>query len=120
MAVKSLLIATLFLCHLLEGGASTAAPKVQIYSHYPGVYGQENVLICHVSGFHPPNIKIHLMKGKVPIPNTTTTDLQFNRDWRFQLTQSVRFTPQKGHSYSCMVEHSSLDHSKTVTWDPEV
>nr|ACM08831.1 Beta-2-microglobulin precursor [Salmo salar] len=33
-------------------------PKVQVYSRNPGNFGDKNTLICHVSGFHPPDISI--------------------------------------------------------------
>uniref|UniRef100_A0A6Q2Z0K5 Immunoglobulin C1-set domain-containing protein n=1 Tax=Esox lucius TaxID=8010 RepID=A0A6Q2Z0K5_ESOLU len=39
-------------------------PKVQVYSRNPGNFGEKNVLICHVSGFHPPDISIQLLKNE--------------------------------------------------------
>lgn len=32
-----------------------ASPKVQVYTQTPG-WGKSNVLLCHVSDFHPPEI----------------------------------------------------------------
>ncbi|KAJ8373631.1 hypothetical protein SKAU_G00042110 [Synaphobranchus kaupii] len=40
-------------------------PKVQVYSKGPGWFGKDNTLICHVSGFHPPDISIELLKNGV-------------------------------------------------------
>lgn len=93
---------------------TAAAPKVQVYSQHPGEFGEKNVLICHVSGFHPPDITIELMKGDEEIKNANQTDLAFKEDWHFHLTKSVSFTPQKGEQYVCRVTHG---HSvKQFTW----
>ncbi|RAM39375.1 hypothetical protein DOZ52_29625, partial [Enterobacter hormaechei] len=48
--------------------ARQSDPKVQVYSRNPGEYGKANVLICYVSGFHPPDITIQLLKNGVEIP----------------------------------------------------
>ncbi|NP_001291125.1 beta-2-microglobulin-like precursor [Esox lucius] len=90
-------------------------PKVQVYSHNPGKYGQENTLICHVSGFHPPDIDIKLMKNGNEIPGAKQTDLAFEQGWRFHLTKSVAFTPNDGDDYSCKVRH--LSTTKAYTWE---
>ncbi|WP_205684497.1 hypothetical protein, partial [Acinetobacter baumannii] len=49
--------------------AKYSPPKTQVYSRNPGEYGKENVLICHVSDFHPPDITITLLKNGVEIPD---------------------------------------------------
>lgn len=84
---------------------SLAAPKVQVYSRNPGKFGSENILICHVSGFHPPDITIQLMKDEQELPHAQQTDLAFKQDWHFHLTKNVAFTPQDGEKYSCKVTH---------------
>uniref|UniRef100_A0A8C8LP65 Immunoglobulin C1-set domain-containing protein n=1 Tax=Oncorhynchus tshawytscha TaxID=74940 RepID=A0A8C8LP65_ONCTS len=43
--------------------AKESHPKVQVYSRNPGEHGKDNTLICHVSGFHPPDISIHQRRG---------------------------------------------------------
>uniref|UniRef100_A0A4W5LQE5 Beta-2-microglobulin n=1 Tax=Hucho hucho TaxID=62062 RepID=A0A4W5LQE5_9TELE len=62
-----------------------APPKVQVYSRNPGEYGKDNTLICHVSGFHPPDISIQLLKNGVEIPDAKQTDLAFEQGWQFHL-----------------------------------
>lgn len=99
---------TLFPCVLL------APPKVQVYSRNVGLYGQKNVLICHASGFHPPDITIKLKKNGQEIPGATQTDLSFEQAWDFQLTKHVDFLPQSGEEYTCEVNHMSS--TKTYTW----
>ncbi|XP_054480402.1 beta-2-microglobulin-like [Anoplopoma fimbria] len=82
-------------------------PKVQVYSHKPGEYGKENTLICRVSGFHPPDITIELMKNDMEIPEAQQTDLAFKKGWHFHLTKNVAFTPNREDRYSCKVTHGT-------------
>ncbi|XP_073723621.1 beta-2-microglobulin, like [Misgurnus anguillicaudatus] len=98
--------------------AKQSPPKVQVYSRNVGEYGKENVLICHASGFHPPDITIKLFKNGVEIPDASQTDLSFEQGWDFQLTKFVKFTPQNGETYTCEVEHLSVP--KTFTWEPDM
>lgn len=78
---------------------------MQVYGKLPGLYGQANTLICHVSGFHPPDISIELLKDGVMIPEAKQTDLAFEQTWQFHLTKSVPFTPMGGEVYGCRVKH---------------
>uniref|UniRef100_A0A8C4L4M4 Beta-2-microglobulin n=1 Tax=Equus asinus TaxID=9793 RepID=A0A8C4L4M4_EQUAS len=39
-------------------------PKVQLYSRHPAENGKPNFLNCYVSGFHPPEIEIDLLKNE--------------------------------------------------------
>ncbi|XP_037619060.1 beta-2-microglobulin-like isoform X2 [Sebastes umbrosus] len=89
-------------------------PKVQVYSYKPGQYGEENILICHVSGFHPPDIKIQLMEDKMELPNAKQTDLAFKQGWHFHLTKNVAFTPMTGKEYYCKVTHGAIE--KDYSW----
>ncbi|XP_075900392.1 beta-2-microglobulin-like isoform X2 [Nelusetta ayraudi] len=91
-------------------------PKVQVYSKQPGLFGQNNVLICYVSGFHPPDLSIQLLEDQKEMKGTNQTDLAFKGDWRFHLTKSVAFVPSSGHQYSCKVTHGRQE-AKTYVWD---
>lgn len=98
---------------LLVGVTSDhSSPKVAVYSKLPGQFGQANTLICHVSGFHPPDISITLLKDGVEIPEAAQSDLAFEQSWQFHLTRNVPFTPLKGEQYSCRVKH----HGKAGTY----
>ncbi|KAM7377801.1 hypothetical protein PAMA_012950 [Pampus argenteus] len=89
-------------------------PKVQVYSSGPGEYGKDNTLICHVSGFHPPDITIQLMKNGAEITGGEQSDLAFNQDWHFHLTKNVPFKPETGEKYSCKVTHGT--NVKDYAW----
>ncbi|XP_008436887.1 beta-2-microglobulin-like [Poecilia reticulata] len=98
--------------------AKEASPKVQIYSRNPGLYGKENVLICHVSGFHPPEIKIDLLKNGQEIADAKQTDLAFEENWHYHLTKHAHFTPKEGERYTCRVIH--VENETTHEWDADV
>jgi len=94
---------------------SLADPTVQVYSRHPGEYGKENVLICYVSGFHPPDISIKLLKNGVEIQGSKQTDLAFEEGWKFHLTRYVEFNPKSGEHYTCSVSHMGAD-AKLFSW----
>nr|AAH57435.1 Zgc:64161 [Danio rerio] len=98
--------------------AKETPPKVQVYSRNPGEYDKDNTLICYVSGFHPPDITIELLKNGQPIEKTTQTDLAFEQGWFFHLTKFAAFKPRPGEVYTCQVRH--LTETKTYTWEPDM
>ncbi|KAK5599832.1 Beta-2-microglobulin [Crenichthys baileyi] len=98
--------------------AKVASPKVQIYSRNPGNFGTENVLICHVSGFHPPEIKIDLLKNQGEIPGAKQTDLAFEENWHYHLTKHVSFTPNSGEKYVCRVTH--VGKTTDYVWEADI
>ncbi|XP_071391066.1 beta-2-microglobulin-like [Centroberyx affinis] len=98
--------------------SKTSPPKVQVYSHQPGVYGEKNTLICHVTNFHPPDITIRLLKNGEELPEAVQTDLAFKQDWHFHLTKNAAFTPENGDKYSCKVTHGQT--SNEYAWDPNM
>lgn len=93
---------------------SPAPPKVKVYSYYPGEFGKDNYLICHVSDFHPPDISIELLVDGVDIPKAQQTDLAFKQGWMFHLTKSAPFKPQKGKEYTCKVSH--MQRTQSFAW----
>uniref|UniRef100_UPI0037E78843 beta-2-microglobulin-like n=1 Tax=Semicossyphus pulcher TaxID=241346 RepID=UPI0037E78843 len=93
-------------------------PKVQVYSVGPGEFGKENILICRVSGFYPPNLTLKLLKDEVELPGCNETDLTFGTNWHFHLARSVGFTPTQGEKYSCSVTHGS--NTNNYAWEPNM
>ncbi|XP_047423866.1 beta-2-microglobulin-like [Mugil cephalus] len=105
-------------CLLETSVAKEAPPKVQVYSRNPGELGKDNTFICHVSGFHPPEIKIELLKNGAEMPNSKQTDLAFEENWHYHLTKHVPFSPKQGETYSCRVTH--VGKPNTYVWDPDM
>nr|5XMF_B Chain B, Beta-2-microglobulin [Felis catus]5XMM_B Chain B, Beta-2-microglobulin [Felis catus]7XQT_B Chain B, Beta-2-microglobulin [Felis catus]7XQU_B Chain B, Beta-2-microglobulin [Felis catus]7XQU_E Chain E, Beta-2-microglobulin [Felis catus] len=95
------------------------SPKVQVYSRHPAENGKPNFLNCYVSGFHPPQIDITLMKNGKKM-EAEQTDLSFNRDWTFYLLVHTEFTPTVEDEYSCQVNHTTLSEPKVVKWDRDM
>ncbi|XP_029901908.1 beta-2-microglobulin-like [Myripristis murdjan] len=115
--MKTLICAVLF-CVLGTLIAKDSPPKVQVYSRNPGDFDKDNTLICHVSGFHPPDITIELLKNGVLMDNANQTDLAFEDNWHFFLTKSAPFTPKRGEEYRCKVTH--LGSPKFYSWEPDM
>ncbi|KAL4640672.1 interleukin-1 receptor-associated kinase 3-like isoform X2 [Arapaima gigas] len=77
--------------------ARESPPKVSVYTRNPGEHGKPNKLICHTTGFHPPDIEITLTKNGQPIPESECkqSDLTFSQDWSFELTKTASIIPTK-------------------------
>nr|P55076.1 RecName: Full=Beta-2-microglobulin; Flags: Precursor [Labeobarbus intermedius]CAA90865.1 beta-2-microgobulin [Labeobarbus intermedius] len=116
--MRAIITFALFCVLYITVQAKTSSPKVQVYSHFPGEYGKENTLICHVSGFHPPDITIELLRNGEILPNTQQTDLAFEKGRQFHLTKSVSFTPERGLDYACKVRHMS--NTNAYSWEPNM
>nr|BAI63127.1 beta-2 microglobulin isoform b2m-2 [Seriola quinqueradiata] len=106
------------LCLIATSMAKHSPPLVQVYSRSPGLYGKPNTLICHVTGFHPPEITIELLKNDNVIPDAGQTDLAFEETWSYHLTKHVPFTPSKDERYACKVTH--LGKMNQYIWEPDM
>ncbi|KAM9846033.1 beta-2-microglobulin-like isoform 1-T2 [Aulostomus maculatus] len=116
----------MFVCFLLLGllsltdssDVSGSPPMVQVYSRLPGEFGKPNTLICHVSGFHPPEIRIQLLKDGQELADSRQTDLAFEENWQYHVTKHVAFTPWKGEHFSCRVTH--MGKPSSISWEPDM
>ncbi|KAK1339011.1 hypothetical protein QTO34_019680 [Cnephaeus nilssonii] len=95
--------------------AEQRKPRIQVYSRHPPENGKPNFLNCYVSGFHPPEIEIDLMKNDEKMP-VERSDLSFSKDWSFYLLVHANFTPNAGAEYSCVVKHVTLPEPMKVKW----
>ncbi|XP_012783921.2 beta-2-microglobulin [Ochotona princeps] len=113
-ALAALAIALIFLPGL---DAVQRAPTVQVYSRHPAENGKPNFLNCYVSGFHPPQIEIELLKNGVKMDKVEQSDLSFSKDWSFYLLVHTEFTPNDKDEYACLVKHVTLSKPMIVKWD---
>uniref|UniRef100_A0A5F8H0M1 Beta-2-microglobulin n=1 Tax=Monodelphis domestica TaxID=13616 RepID=A0A5F8H0M1_MONDO len=104
------------LCFLPYLDAITSPPRVQVYSRYPPDSDKSNFLNCYVSGFHPPQITIELLKDGKKMENVEQSDLSFSKDWTFNLLVSAPFDPNSNSEFACKVTHSTLNEPKVVKW----
>ncbi|KAM6245837.1 beta-2-microglobulin [Spheniscus humboldti] len=109
----------LVLIGLVALGKADEAPKVEVYSRKHVSDGEENVLNCFVSGFHPPKIDISLLKNGEPMSNVKSTDMSFNENWQFQRLVYAPFTPRKGDVYVCRVAHSTFREPQFFLWEAD-
>ncbi|KFP48107.1 Beta-2-microglobulin, partial [Cathartes aura] len=92
------------------------APKVEVYSRKDVALGEENVLNCFVSGFHPPKIDITLLKNGEPMSGVKYADMSFNEKWYFERLVYVPFTPKKDDVYVCRVAHAAFREPQSFRW----
>lgn len=107
-------------CHSMQFSfaflsCSSGKPRIQVYSRHPPENGKPNFLNCFVSGFHPPEIDIDLLKNDEKMP-VERSDLSFSKDWSFYLLVHANFTPSAGAEYSCVVNHVTLSTPMRVKW----
>ncbi|KAG7999424.1 Mamu class II histocompatibility antigen [Nibea albiflora] len=92
-----------------------------IYTRHNVELGQENVLLCHVTGFYPAPVKVYWTKNGVNVTEGTSINVPYpNKDGSFRQTSRLNFTPQLGDVYSCTVKHLALQKPLTRIWDVEV
>ncbi|NXD94556.1 B2MG protein, partial [Chaetorhynchus papuensis] len=116
MARGALALGLLALLALLGLGAAGEAPKVEVYARSRAEEGVQNTLHCFVTGFHPPQIDIELLKNGKPISGVVYGDLSFNEKWQFQRLVHVPFTPTKDDIFVCRVAHSTMAEPRIYRW----
>uniref|UniRef100_A0A8B9KQD9 Ig-like domain-containing protein n=1 Tax=Astyanax mexicanus TaxID=7994 RepID=A0A8B9KQD9_ASTMX len=78
-----------------------------------------SVLTCHVTGFKPKQVQVEWIGAGLQPVDGEITDMLPNGDGTYQTRRSVirprEENPEK-HSYSCVVQHSSIGGNITKTW----
>ncbi|XP_056102441.1 H-2 class II histocompatibility antigen, A-U alpha chain-like [Rhinichthys klamathensis goyatoka] len=96
-------------------------PQTSIYSRNDVVLGVENTLICHVTGFFPPTVRVSWTKNYVIVTeNVTLSQYRPNNDGTYNLFSTLKIIPLEGEIYSCNVDHKALQQPQTKIWDVEV
>ncbi|XP_068106330.1 class II histocompatibility antigen, M beta 1 chain [Hyperolius riggenbachi] len=94
-----------------------AEPSVEVF--LPVVVHSEGlpVLICHVSGFYPPDIGVAWFKNDVFVKNHSEA-VQVG-DWTYQLVATMDMRNSlPSDNYTCMVYHSTLTTPIAKNWRP--
>ncbi|XP_069799056.1 class I histocompatibility antigen, Non-RT1.A alpha-1 chain-like [Dendropsophus ebraccatus] len=92
-------------------------PEVKV-SHQES--GEVTKLHCLVYGFHPRAVDVKWMKNEVDdVPTYQTTRTLPNPDGTYQIRVTAEVITKEGDSYSCYVDHSSLEEPILVRWDSE-
>ncbi|XP_068106332.1 class I histocompatibility antigen, F10 alpha chain-like [Hyperolius riggenbachi] len=76
-------------------------------------------LQCLAYGFHPRAVDVKWVRnGEDHIPSDEASPILPHPDGTYQTRVSVEVPTREGDTYACHVEHSSLEETLTVPWDP--
>ncbi|XP_069800299.1 major histocompatibility complex class I-related gene protein-like, partial [Dendropsophus ebraccatus] len=97
-----------------RGDSTYFRPKVKV-SHQES--GEVTKLHCLVYGFHPRSVDVKWMKnGTDDVPTDESTPVLPNPDGTYQIRVNAEVIPKEDDSYSCYVDHSSLEEPLLVRW----
>uniref|UniRef100_A0A3Q4I1U8 Ig-like domain-containing protein n=1 Tax=Neolamprologus brichardi TaxID=32507 RepID=A0A3Q4I1U8_NEOBR len=95
-----------------------APSAVMIYTRDEVEFGEENTLICHVTGFYPAPVNVSWTKNGQKVTEGSSTNVPYpNKDGPFTQISRLQFTPQLGDIYSCAVQHLALTEPLTKIYE---
>ncbi|XP_059690779.1 HLA class II histocompatibility antigen, DM beta chain-like [Gavia stellata] len=102
--------------------ASTALrrtpPQVRIVP-VPLANAPDSVLLtCHVWGFYPPEVTVIWLHNGDIVATGDTAKILPNGDWTYQTQVTLRVTAKVGDTFTCSVQHASLDRHLRKNWGP--
>uniref|UniRef100_U3JU63 Ig-like domain-containing protein n=1 Tax=Ficedula albicollis TaxID=59894 RepID=U3JU63_FICAL len=75
-------------------------------------------LLCSVMDFYPAQIQVRWFQGQQELSeHVVATDVVANGDWTYQLLVLLETPPRRGLSYTCQVEHVSLEQPLRQRWE---
>ncbi|XP_056320285.1 H-2 class II histocompatibility antigen, A-U alpha chain [Danio aesculapii] len=96
-------------------------PWTSLYPRNDVKLNVNNTLICHVTGFFPPPVRVLWTKNNVNVTDGSTISRYYpNKDATMNVFSRLSVIPEEGDIYSCSVEHKALQQPQTRTWDVEV
>ncbi|KAK9970449.1 hypothetical protein ABG768_026394 [Culter alburnus] len=96
-------------------------PWSSIYPKSDPQLNVKNILICHVTGFFPPPVRVSWTKNNVNVTDGSIVSRYYpNKDGTLNVFSRLSFIPEEGDIYSCSVEHKALQQPQTRTWDVEI
>ncbi|CAI9554573.1 unnamed protein product [Staurois parvus] len=83
-------------------------PEVKVWGHHRS--GEMTSLQCLVYGFHPRDVDVMWMRnGEDHVPSDEMSPILPHPDGTYQTRVSVEVPTKEGDTYSCHVDHSSLE-----------
>ncbi|XP_051632288.1 class II histocompatibility antigen, B-L beta chain-like [Manacus candei] len=75
-------------------------------------------LLCSVMDFYPAPVQVRWFQDGQELPeHVVATDVVPNGDWTYQVLVLLEIPPRRGVTYSCQVEHVSLEHPLSRHWE---
>ncbi|XP_036261452.1 class II histocompatibility antigen, B-L beta chain-like [Molothrus ater] len=75
-------------------------------------------LLCSVMDFYPAAIQVRWFQGQQELSeHVVATDVVPNGDWTYQLLVLLETPPRRRLTYSCQVEHVSLEQPLSRHWE---
>ncbi|XP_015472149.1 HLA class II histocompatibility antigen, DR alpha chain [Parus major] len=96
-------------------------PEVALFPKHAVELGEPNVLICCVSKFWPPVLRLRWLRNGIPeFQGVFETSFYPDRDNTFRKFSYLPFIPQPGDYYDCQVEHEGLAEASVAHWEPQI
>ncbi|NWH48104.1 DMB protein, partial [Fregata magnificens] len=76
------------------------------------------LLTCHVWGFYPAEVTVLWLHNGDTVATGDTAKLLPNGDWTYQTQVTLRVTAKAGDTFTCSVQHASLDRPLQKRWGP--
>ncbi|XP_054033207.1 class II histocompatibility antigen, B-L beta chain [Dryobates pubescens] len=95
-------------------------PQVQIHFVQPSSLpqGTSARLVCAVMDFYPAEVEVKWFRnGQEETESVVSTEVLQNGDWTYQVLVLLETSPQRGDTYLCQVEHSSLQRPIAQRWE---
>ncbi|XP_054254845.1 class II histocompatibility antigen, B-L beta chain-like [Indicator indicator] len=93
-------------------------PQVQIHAVQSSSLPQSTRLVCAVMDFYPAEVEVKWFRnGQEETESVVSTEVLQNGDWTYQVLVLLESSPQRGDTYLCQVEHSSLQHPIRQHWE---
>ncbi|XP_029821420.1 class II histocompatibility antigen, B-L beta chain-like, partial [Manacus vitellinus] len=75
-------------------------------------------LLCSGMDFYPAPVQVRWFQDGQELPeHVVATDVVPNGDWSYQVLVLLEIPPRRGVTYSCQVEHVSLEHPLSRHWE---
>ncbi|XP_074786671.1 class II histocompatibility antigen, B-L beta chain-like [Athene noctua] len=93
-------------------------PKVRVAPVQSSSLPQTDRLACYVTGFYPAEIEVKwFQNGREETERVVSTDVIPNGDWTYQVLVMLETSPRRGDTYTCQVEHVSLQQPVGQRWE---
>ncbi|CAH2314422.1 hereditary hemochromatosis isoform X3 [Pelobates cultripes] len=76
-------------------------------------------LLCQVYGFYPRDVDVNWKRDDIEVHSDEAKQVLPNTDGTYQITVSAEVPPEDTGKYTCHVEHTSLDKTLIVKWEPK-